>query len=180
MRRKSEAMDMLNEFLDEIKQMDKAPKHITMKSDAESVYIEVVFRARCRELGINTVNSPPYVHERNDNAEKLFRDLGDMARFMMAASGFPTTAWPLARLPTCEMVSEPPACGAPRLGDPLLSHVFGCRAFVHTPPGDRDGKLGARSALGLYVGHDNRSAFPNAANREDSVRVVGRPVFIED
>eukprot|EP00976_Prorocentrum_cordatum_P102889 1193250-Prorocentrum_minimum.AAC.2 len=35
--------------------------------------------------------------------------------------------------------------------------VFGCRAFVHTPPGDRDGKLGARSVPGLYVGHDNRS-----------------------
>eukprot|EP00959_Pyramimonas_sp_CCMP1952_P349072 7313799-Pyramimonas_sp.AAC.1 len=63
--------------------------------------------------------------------------------------------------------------------------VFGCRAFVHVPPGDRNGKLGARSAPGLYVGHDDRSSaylvyFPDATNHEDSVRVVGRPVFIED
>eukprot|EP00976_Prorocentrum_cordatum_P022759 465664-Prorocentrum_minimum.AAC.1 len=36
--------------------------------------------------------------------------------------------------------------------------VFGCRAFVHVPPGDRAGKLGARSTPGLYVGHDDRSS----------------------
>eukprot|EP00959_Pyramimonas_sp_CCMP1952_P065434 1366168-Pyramimonas_sp.AAC.1 len=45
--------------------------------------------------------------------------------------------------------------------------------------------LGARSAPGLYVGHDDRSSaylvyFPDATNREHSVRVVRRPVFIED
>eukprot|EP00976_Prorocentrum_cordatum_P081752 1184539-Prorocentrum_minimum.AAC.1 len=96
MRRKSEAVGMLNEFLDDVKQMNKSPKHMTIKSDAEAVYIEGVFRARCRELGINTVNSPPYVHEQNGNAEKLFRDLGEMARSTMAASGFPATAWLLA------------------------------------------------------------------------------------
>jgi hypothetical protein len=32
------------------------------------------------------VNSPPYVHEQNGNAEKLFRDLGEMARAMMATT----------------------------------------------------------------------------------------------
>eukprot|EP00976_Prorocentrum_cordatum_P032253 655916-Prorocentrum_minimum.AAC.1 len=85
--RKSEAVDSLNEFIDDVKQMNKTPAHMTIKSDAESVYIEGFFHARCRELGINTVNSPPYVHEQNGNAdEKLFRDLGEMARCMMAAS----------------------------------------------------------------------------------------------
>eukprot|EP00976_Prorocentrum_cordatum_P012543 251131-Prorocentrum_minimum.AAC.1 len=148
--------------------MDKMPKHMTIKSDAESVYIEGVFHARCRELGINTVNSPPYVHEQNGNVEKLFRDLGDMARSMMAASGFPATAWPLAykhanwlrnRLPAARLGWETPyfrMYGVPY--DMFGVRVFGCRAFVHTPPGDRDGKLGARSVPGLYVGHDDRSA----------------------
>ena len=195
MRRKSEAVDRLNEFLDDLRQMDKMPEHMTIKSDAESVYVEGVFHARCRELGINTVNSPPYVHEQNGNVEKLFRYLGDMARSMMAASGFPATAWPLAyrhsawlrnRLPAARLGWETPyfrMYGVPY--DMSGVRVFGCRAFVHTPPGDSDGKLGARSVQGLYVGHDDRSAaylvyFPNAANREDSVRVVGRPVFIED
>eukprot|EP00976_Prorocentrum_cordatum_P041779 847126-Prorocentrum_minimum.AAC.1 len=40
MQRKSEAVDSLNEFLDDVKQMNKAPAHMTIKSDAESVYIE--------------------------------------------------------------------------------------------------------------------------------------------
>eukprot|EP00959_Pyramimonas_sp_CCMP1952_P080464 1681480-Pyramimonas_sp.AAC.1 len=86
MRRKSEAVDALNEFLDDVKQMEKSPKHMTIKSDTEAVYIEGVFHARCGELGINIVNSLPYVHEQNGNAEKLFRDLGEMARSMMVAS----------------------------------------------------------------------------------------------
>eukprot|EP00976_Prorocentrum_cordatum_P009332 186105-Prorocentrum_minimum.AAC.1 len=64
--------------------MGKTPARMTIKS--ESMYIEGVFHARCRKLGINTVNSPPYVHEQNGYAEKLFRDLGEMARCMMAAS----------------------------------------------------------------------------------------------
>ena len=59
MKAKSEAVDVLNEFLDDIKALDKHPKHMTIKSDAESVYVEGMFNARCRELGINTVNSPP-------------------------------------------------------------------------------------------------------------------------
>ena len=102
---------------------------MTIKSDAEAVYIEGVFHARCRGLGINTVISPPYVHEQNNNAEKLFRDLGEMARCMMAASGFPAAAWPLAyrhanwlrnRLPVAHL----------DLGDPLLSHVRGTLRHV--------------------------------------------------
>eukprot|EP00959_Pyramimonas_sp_CCMP1952_P175831 3674132-Pyramimonas_sp.AAC.1 len=36
MRRKSEAVGMLNEFLDDVKQMNKSPKHMTIKSDAEA------------------------------------------------------------------------------------------------------------------------------------------------
>ena len=195
MKAKSEAVDMLNEFLDDIKQMDKAPAHMTIKSDAEAVYVKGVFHARCRQLGIATVNSPPHVHEQNGNAEKLFRDLGDMARAMMAASGFPASAWPLAyrhanwlrnRLPAARLDWETPY--SRMFGEPYdLSgvRVFGCRAFVHVPPGDRDGKLSGRSVPGLYVGHDDRSSaylvyFPDATNREDSVRVVGQPVFIED
>ena len=73
MKQKSEAVDTLDEFLADIKQMGKSPEHMTIKSDAESVYVKGLFHARCRDLGINTVNSPPYVHEQNGNAEKLFR-----------------------------------------------------------------------------------------------------------
>ena len=39
MRRKYEAVDRLNEFLDDLRQMDKMPEHMTIKSDAESVYV---------------------------------------------------------------------------------------------------------------------------------------------
>ena len=195
MKQKSEAVDTLDEFLADIKQMGKSPEHMTIKSDAESVYVKGLFHARCRDLGINTVNSPPYVHEQNGNAEKLFRDLGEMARAMMAASGFPARAWPLAyrhanwlrnRLPAARLDWDTPYFRM--FGEPCdLSgvRVFGCRAYVHVPAGDRDGKLGARSRPGLYVGHDDRSSayliyFPDATAREDSVKVVGRPVFIED
>eukprot|EP00976_Prorocentrum_cordatum_P015075 302386-Prorocentrum_minimum.AAC.1 len=118
-----------------------------------------------------------------------------MARCMTAASGFPAAAWPLAyrhanwlrnRLPAARLNWETPYFrmhGVPC--DMSGVRVFGCRAFVHVPPGDRNGKLGARSTPGLYVGHDDRSSayliyFPDATSREDSVRVVGRPVFIED
>ena len=71
MRRKSEAVDSLNDFRDDVKQMNKSPKHMTIKSDAEAVYIEGVFHARCRELGINTVNSPPYTWGSDPNNQRV-------------------------------------------------------------------------------------------------------------
>eukprot|EP00976_Prorocentrum_cordatum_P075135 1181796-Prorocentrum_minimum.AAC.3 len=85
-----------------------------------------------------------------------------MARCMMAASGFPAAAWPLAyrhanwlrnRLPAARLDWETPLGYFRMYGVPCdMSGVrgFGCRAFVHVPPGDdRNGKLGARSTPGL-------------------------------
>ena len=42
--KKSDAPDVLNEFLDDIKQSGHRPEHITIKSDAESVYIYGLFQ----------------------------------------------------------------------------------------------------------------------------------------
>jgi hypothetical protein len=48
----------------------KRPENITLKSDAESVYIHGLFQQRCRDLGINTVCAPPHQHGRNGSSEK--------------------------------------------------------------------------------------------------------------
>ena len=93
LRKKSEAPDVLNEFLDDIKQSGDRPGNITIKSDAESVYIHGLFQQRCRELGNTCVYSPPHEHERNGSSEKNFRDIGDLAHTMMATSAFPSTGW---------------------------------------------------------------------------------------
>ena len=80
LKKKSGAPDVLKEFLDDIKQSGHRPVNITIKSDAESVYIHGLFQQCCRELGINeSVFSPPHEHERNGSSEKTFRDIGDLA-----------------------------------------------------------------------------------------------------
>eukprot|EP00959_Pyramimonas_sp_CCMP1952_P164638 3441401-Pyramimonas_sp.AAC.1 len=55
MRRKSEAIDALNEFVDDVKQMDKSPKHMPIKSDAEAVYIE---GASSMPVAANSASTP--------------------------------------------------------------------------------------------------------------------------
>jgi hypothetical protein len=92
--KKSDAPDVHNEFLDDIKQSGHRSENIIIKSDAESVYIHGLFQQRCRELGIKSVHSPPHEHERNGSSEnKTFRDIGDFAHTMMATSAFPSTGW---------------------------------------------------------------------------------------
>ena len=46
LKKKSDAPDVLNEFLDDLKQSGHRPEHITIKSDAESVYIHGLFQQR--------------------------------------------------------------------------------------------------------------------------------------
>ena len=50
------------------------PENITIKSDAESVYIHGLFQQRCRDLGINTACAPPHQHGRNGSSEKTSRE----------------------------------------------------------------------------------------------------------
>jgi hypothetical protein len=92
-------------------------EHITIKSDAESVYIHVLFQQRCRELGITSVYSPLHEHEHNGSSEKAFRDIGDLAHTMMSTSAFPSTGWTRAyryatwlknRLPTKRLDGDTP------------------------------------------------------------------------
>ena len=93
---------MLNEFLNDIKQSGHRPEHITIKSDAESVYIHGLFQQQCRELGMTSVYSPLHEHERNGSSEKAFRDIGDLAHtigwrlllFPLLAGLMPTVTQP--------------------------------------------------------------------------------------
>ena len=55
---KSEAPDVLNKFITDIKQDGRCQGNITIQSDAESVYIHGFLQQRCRYLGINTTCSP--------------------------------------------------------------------------------------------------------------------------
>jgi len=190
MKAKSEATDVLDEFLADIAQHDKRPSSISIKSDAESINIHGLFQQRCRDLGIISVHSPPYEHEKNGSSEKTFRDLGDLARTMMATSPFPNDACPFAyrhatwlrnRLPAARLDFETPYRRMFGKDFDLSSvRVFGCRAFVHIPASQRT-KLEPRSTEGVYVGHDEPSSaylvfFPVTGK----TRVVGHPTFIED
>ena len=187
---KSEAADVLDEFIGDIAQDGRRPETITIKSDAESVYIHGAFQQRCRALNIRTLSSPPHEHERNGTSEKTFRDIGDMARSMMATSAFFAEGWTYAyrhatwlknRLPAARLDFETPYFRMYGTNYDLSAvRVFGCRAFAHVPAAQRT-KLEPHSAEGLYVGHDDASGayllyFPST-NR---TRVVGSPSFIED
>jgi hypothetical protein len=188
---KSEATDIFLEFLAEIGELGVKPERMCIKTDAESVYVYGLFQAKCRELGIKMVNSPPYVHELNANAEKLFRDLADMARALMHSSGFPVTGWPHAfrhanwlrnRLPSQRLGFDTPyfrAFGAQY--DLSGVRVFGCRAFTHVPADNRT-KLENRSVEGLYVGHHDRAGGAYLVYYPDTqkTKVVAQPSFIED
>ncbi len=190
LKKKSDAADALDEFLGDIKQSGHRPEHITIKSDAESVYIHGVFQQKCRELGITSVYSPPYEHERNGSSEKTFRDIGDLAHTMMATSAFPADGWTHAyrhatwlknRLPTKRLDGDTPFFRMfGKNYDMSKVRIFGCRAFAHIPSAQRT-KLEPRAAEGVYVGHDDASSaylvYFASTNR---TRVVGTPTFIED
>jgi hypothetical protein len=156
LKKKSDAPDVLIEFLDDIKQSGHRPTNITIKSDAESVYIHGLFQQRCRELGIKSVFSPPHEHERNGSSEKTFRDIGDLAHTMMATSAFPTTGWTHAyrhatwlknRLPTKRLDGDTPYFRMfGKDYDMSKVRIFGCRAFAHIPSALRT-KLDPRCEL---------------------------------
>jgi hypothetical protein len=167
-----------------------APEHITIKSDAESVYIHGLFQQRCRERGMNSVYSPaPHDHERNGSSEKTFRDIGDLAHTMMATSAFPSTGWTHAyrhatwlknRLPTKRLDGDTPYYRMfGKNYDRSNVRIFGCRAFAHIPSAQRT-KLEPRAAEGVYVGHDDASsAYLIYFASTGRTRVVGTPNFIE-
>jgi hypothetical protein len=190
LKNKTEAADVLDEFLGDIGQDGKRPESIAIKSDAESVYLHGLFNERARHHGIQTLTSPPYEHERNGTAEKTFRDIGDLARTMMATSSFPADGWVHAyrhatwlknRLPAVRLENDTPYYRMYGVNYDLSRvRIFGCRAFAHIPSSQRT-KLEPHSAEGLYVGHDDASSaylvYFSSTNR---VRVVGSPNFIED
>jgi hypothetical protein len=131
-------------------------EHITIKSDAASVYIHGLFQQRCRELGITSVCSPPHEHERNGSSEKTFRDIGDLAHTMMATSAFPSTGWTHAyrhatwlknRLPTKRLDGDTPYYRMFGKNYNMSGvRIFGCRAFAHIPSAQRT-KLEPRAGL---------------------------------
>ena len=188
---KSDAADALREFLGDIKLLGRRPATMTIKTDAEAVYISGAFESVCKENAIRLVNSPPYVHEKNSSAEKYFRDIGDIARALMHTAGFPASSWPLAyrhanwlrnRLPSEKLGFDTPyfrAFGSDY--DLSRVRVFGCRAFAHVPASQRT-KLDDHAVAGLYVGHNDRAGgaylvhFPGS----NTTKTVSDPVFIED
>ena len=188
---KSEATAILEEFVLDITELGVKPERMVIKTDAESVYISGLFNAKCRELSIQSVNSPPYVHEKNANAEKMFRDLADIARALMHSSGFPVQGWPHAfrhanwlrnRLPSEKLGFDTPYFRAFGTQYDLSGvRVFGCQAFTHIPASQRN-KLENRSEEGLYVGHHDRAggAYLVYYPKSSSTKVVARPTFIEN
>ena len=130
------------------------PESIAIKTDAESVH----------HHGIQTLTSSPYEHERNGTVEKTLRDIGDLARTMMATSSFPADGWVHAyrhptwlknRLPAVRLENDTPYYRMYGVNYDLSRvRIFGCRAIAHIP----SIQLEPLSAKDLYVGHDDASA----------------------
>jgi hypothetical protein len=180
LKKNSEAPDVLNEFLDDIKQSGHHPEHITIKSDAESVHIHGLFQQRCRKLGITSVYSPPHEHERNGSSEMNFRDIGDLAHTMMATSAIPSTGWTHFYRHAKLDDDTPYYRMFGKNYDMSNVRIFDYRAFVHIPLAQLT-KCEPRAAEGVYVGHDEASSayliyFPAT----DRTKVVETPNFIED
>ena len=145
----------------------------TVQSDGAGEYTGEEFSNILSKYTVGLRTTAPYVHENAAIAERLWRTLEDMCRALLATSGLPKKAWPIAfrhavylynRMPHPHLENKISPYEKLRGEKPDLSIVrtFGSRAWALIAPDEprrkqAGHKLDDRAEEYKYVGHDETS-----------------------
>lgn len=141
------------------------------------------FDVWCKQQGVHRQYSAPYTPEQNGRAERMNRTVLERTRALLFQRDCHPKFWPLAMEASCYVRNRVPAAGKPytpfeymfrRIPDVSLLRVFGCSASLSLPKKKRDGKFGAASVSGTFVGYSEgvkgwRVAVGNTIHESPSV-----------
>lgn len=137
----------------------------------------------CKHHGVKREYSAVYTPEQNGRAERMNRTLIEGTRALLLQRDCPTRFWPLAmhavsyihnRVPAARSSAAPIALFLCKIPDLSSLRVFGCSASLSLPKKKRDGKFGAVSVNGVFVGYSEgtkgwRIAVGNCIHESPSV-----------
>lgn len=122
--------------------------------------------AWCKQHGVHREYSAPYTPEQNGRAERMNRTIIERTRALILQRDCPRKFWPLAmkavsyirnRVPVASQPYSPLEYFCRKIPDLSGLRVFGCSASLSIPKKKRDGKFGAVSVSGVFVGYNDGS-----------------------
>jgi transposase InsO family protein len=157
MKRKSETLTMLKQFLIDINSRTKW-KVKTLRTDNGTEYINQDFKNFCIKKGIRHETSPAYTPQMNGMSERENGTLVEIARAMIHSKNLPLKLWAEAVSCAAHVLNRRDNTKTPYekwFGrKPNVSHfrIFGTTAYVLVPSHQRD-KLDATGKRVIFVGY---------------------------
>lgn len=120
----------------------------------------------CAQHGVRREYSAPYTPEQNGRSERMNRTYIEFGRALLLQRDCAKKFWPLAyktvsfirnRVTVATQPYTPLEYFLRKIPDLSMLRVFGCSASLSIPKRKRDGKLGAVSASGVFVGYSDGS-----------------------
>lgn len=171
MKSKSETLDKVKEYLQDVSGLLRGRKVQGLHSDNGGEFISRVFKRYCKKKGILQTYTGPRAPQQNGVAERSNRTVVEMARCLRLESGLSKEIWAeacktavytLNRVPSAVLDGETPyfrLFGKQARLDHLK--VFGCRAYVQIYSNRRT-KMDPKAWRGVMVGYDehNKALLP--------------------
>lgn len=167
MRQKSQAPDMVEQFLKESIVQGYSLEGLTvayLSSDRGTEFFNQRLTSFLEEKGILHQSAPPYTPEYNAIQERMNRTIMEMALSLLFQSDLPLNCWTLAVDTAIYIRNRCPSSANAYFQTPFqilfgeipdLRHlkVFGSRVFYHIP-GQLRNKLEPKALEGTFVGYD--------------------------
>lgn len=164
-----------------------------MRTDGAGEFVSRALRRQLAEVGVEKVESPPYVPQMNGKAERAGGVVAATARTMLLASGLPERFWPLAWHAAVHVRNRLPmlATSTRRWRVPFEEYfgrpvqladmrAFGARCFVHVPAARRRGKMAPRAWEGRLVGYASAPRTYLVLNMYTDKVVITRDVVFDN
>jgi len=191
MRTKDELSQKFEHAYNRIQALGYTNKTLTLRSDAESVYLYGDMKSKCEQLKVCQEHSPPYLKQSAGLAENVWKQLSKINRCIVTTVDFPENQWHLsyshATLLKNLAPSKPRRMNIPyrevhRKHFPMqVLRIFGspCTYWMH--PSQRNSGSDNPGREAQYVGHSQVSnAYKVRFTETDKVGTVGRIHVHED
>lgn len=143
------------------RQMQKPIKR--MRCDNAPEYVYGRLGEHFKKEGVQLELTSKGTSSMNAPAERRIQSITGMIRVMIAGASLDDTYWDDAGMEANELINELPTSSLPGMQSPSLARfgiqpdlstirVWGCPAYVHLLPVDRDSKVGQRSVKTIHLG----------------------------
>lgn len=166
MESKSEALDKVKEYLEDVTGLLRGCKVHRLHSDNGGEFISRDFKKYCKRKGVLRTYTDPRAPQQNGVAERSNRTVIEMARCLRLESGLDKGLWAeacktavyiLNRVPSAVLDGQTPyfkLFGKQAKLDHLK--VFGCMAYAHVY-GNEKTKMDPKAWRGIMIGYDEHN-----------------------